>query len=77
MGMQGGPQVKRDEKAHRAQQEAFAAATLKAFHSKLLFGQGCKEHSVMEVEQLVNQLIGQATSLDTLCQMYEGWTAWI
>ena len=76
MGMQGSLQPKHDEKAHKAQQEAFAAATLEAFRRKL-FMQGCEGHSIMEVEQLVDELIGQATSLDTLCQMYEGWTAWI
>lgn len=67
---------KHHEQAKKAQRKAFAAATLKTFHSKL-FGHNGARHSAMEVEQLVDQVLRQATSLDNLCQMYEGWTAWI
>ncbi|KAL0031856.1 hypothetical protein WJX79_000268 [Trebouxia sp. C0005] len=42
-----------------------------------LFGKASREHRSLNVEQHVDQLIKQATSLDNLCQMYEGWTAWI
>jgi serine/threonine-protein kinase SMG1 len=31
----------------------------------------------MSVAEQVEQLIGQATSMDNLAAMYEGWTAWI
>ena len=75
LGMHGGPQQKHDEEAVRVQQEAFANATLQAFQRKL-FGSSGKKDSV-SVEQSVDHLIRQATSLDNLCQMYEGWTAWI
>lgn len=65
-----------NEHAVKAQRKVFAAATLKSFQSKL-FGRDGANQSVLEVEQLVDQVVRQATSLDNLCQMYEGWTAWI
>ena len=64
------------EQAKKEQQKAFATATLRTFHSKL-FGHDVARHSAVEVEQMVDQVLRQATSLDNLCQMYEGWTAWI
>ena len=30
----------------------------------------------MTVEQQVDRLIREATSLENLCQLYEGWAAW-
>ncbi|KAF0699874.1 Aste57867_9584 [Aphanomyces stellatus] len=35
------------------------------------------EATKQSVEEQVHWLIGQATSVDNLCQMYEGWTPWI
>ncbi|RLO12222.1 hypothetical protein DYB28_004495 [Aphanomyces astaci] len=35
------------------------------------------EASHLSVEQQVQWLIQEATSVDNLCQMYEGWTPWI
>lgn len=76
VGMHDESKQKRHEQAKKAHRRAFAAATLETFQSKL-FGRGGARHSNMEVEQLVDQVLQQATSLDNLCQMYEGWTAWI
>lgn len=71
----------KDEQAKRAQREAFADATLKVFTAKLAGNDMAKAESHagedISVEKHVDQLIKQATSLTTLCQMYEGWTAWI
>ena len=70
-----------DDKAERAQRKAFAEMTLRVFKAKLA---GHERHKTEEeteeagsVAKHVDQLIKQATSLTTLCQMYEGWTAWI
>ena len=71
-GVQDESKLKQTEQDVKTQRKAFAAATLKTFQSKL-FGHA----SPVEVEQLVDQVLRQATSLDSLCQMYEGWTAWI
>lgn len=68
--------------AEDAQRQAFAKATLEAFRRKLAGhdmsnsrGEGMS-HDVA-VENHVDLLIKQATSLTNLCRMYEGWTAWI
>ena len=69
-----------DEEAQRAQRKAFAETTLRAFTAKLAGHERRKTEETDEpisVEKHVDQLIKQATSLTTLCQMYEGWTAWI
>lgn len=76
VGLHDESKQKHHEQAKKAQRKAFAAATLETFQSKL-FGHDVVRHSAMEVEQLVDQVLRQATSLDNLCQMYEGWTAWI
>lgn len=76
VGVQDGSKQKHHEQAEKAQQKAFAAATLETFQSKL-YGRDGTRHSAMDVEKLVDQVIHQATSQDNLCQMYEGWTAWI
>ena len=76
VGMHDESKQKHHEQAKKAQRKAFAAATLDTFQSKL-FGHGGARSSAMEVEQLVDHVLRQATSLDNLCQMYEGWTAWI
>ena len=31
----------------------------------------------LSIEEQVDYLLKQATSADNLCNMYEGWTAWI
>lgn len=74
-------QQQEDKDAEQAQREAFAAATLRAFQAKLAGRDMSKSEAVViedvSVEKHADQLIKQATSLTTLCQMYEGWTAWI
>ena len=67
---------KADGESQKAQRNAFAAATLSAFQNKLS-GRAALGEQGLDVEQHVDQLIKQATSLDKLSQMYEGWTAWI
>ncbi len=74
--MRSGLQQTEDGESHKARRIAFASATLGVFQDKL-FGKASSEHRSLDVEQHVDQLIKQATSLDNLCQMYEGWTAWI
>ncbi len=74
--MRSGLQQKEDGESLKARRIAFASATLGVFQDKL-FGKSSLERRSLDVEQHVDQLIKQATSLDNLCQMYEGWTAWI
>ncbi|KAL0019463.1 hypothetical protein WJX77_007420 [Trebouxia sp. C0004] len=74
--MRSGLQQKEDGELQKARRIAFASATLGVFQAKL-FGKASLEHRCLDVEQHVDQLLKQATSLDNLCQMYEGWTAWI
>lgn len=76
VGVQDGSRQRPNEQAKKAHRKAFAAATLETFQSKL-YGSDGTRHSAMDVEKLVDQIIQQATSHDNLCQMYEGWTAWI
>ena len=65
-----------DEDLRKVQSLAFAATTLKTFRNKLS-GTVSSQDAGLAVEQHVDQLIKQATSLDNLCQLYEGWTSWI
>lgn len=69
-----------DQQAQHAQREVFANATVKVFKAKLA-GHDMRAEATaagnVSVEKHVDHLIKQATSLTTLCQMYEGWTAWI
>lgn len=74
--MKSGLHQTEDGESQKACRIAFALATLGVFQDKL-FGEPSSEHRSLDVEQHVDQLIKQATSLDNLCQMYEGWTAWI
>ena len=74
--MRSGLQQTEDGESQKARRTAFASATLGVFQDKL-FGKASLEHRSLDVEQHVDQLIKQATSPDNLCQMYEGWTAWI
>lgn len=73
------------KKGEREQaRKGFAAATLRRFKAKLeglterhgLSGEG-RRVSVLSVEEQVEKLLQQATSIDNLAQMYEGWTPWI
>jgi len=74
--MRSGLQQTEDGESQKARRTAFASATLRVFQDKL-FGKASLQHRSLDVEQHVDQLIKEATSLDNLCQMYEGWTAWI
>ena len=74
--MRGGLEQKADGESQKAQRIAFADATLSAFQNKLS-GRAASGEQGLDVQQHVDQLIKQANSLDILCQMYEGWTAWI
>lgn len=65
-----------DDAAARAQRVAFAKAILTAFDQKLS-GKDSSAKEPLSVQEHVDHLIKQATSLDNLSQMYEGWTAWI
>lgn len=76
VGLQDGSRQRHNEQAKKAQRKAFAAATLKTFQSKL-YGRDGTRHAAMDIDKLVDQVLQQATSQDNLCQMYEGWTAWI
>ena len=74
--MRNGQGQKADAESQKAQRIAFAAASLSTFQNKLS-GRTAPGGEGLDVKQHVDQLIKQATSLDKLCQMYEGWTAWI
>lgn len=76
LGVHDGTRQRHNEQARKAQRNAFAAATLETFQSKL-YGHDGTRHSAMDVEKLVDKVLQQATSQDNLCRMYEGWTAWI
>jgi len=75
-GMGGVVSQQQDEEACRAQRLAFASATLSIFQRKLS-GRASSQDAALPVEQHVDHLIKEATSLDNLSKMYEGWTAWI
>jgi serine/threonine-protein kinase SMG1 len=61
-------------------QRAYATAMLKKCIAKLEGKEGSGEgdkRRPLKVVQQVQALVRQASSLDNMCQMYEGWTAWI
>jgi PI-3-kinase-related kinase SMG-1 len=72
-----------DEK--EATRRAFAESALRRFKVKLegLSEQGAKTPAegrrvvTLSVEEQVEKLLQQASSVDSLAQMYEGWTPWI
>ena len=71
--------------AQEAARRAFADSTLRRFKAKLEGlqaeqGAGPSQERrtvVLTVEEQVDKLLQQATSLDNLALMYEGWTPWI
>ena len=71
--------------AQEAARRAFAESTLRRFKAKLeglQVEQGAgpsqeRRTVVLTVEEQVDKLLQQATSLDNLALMYEGWTPWI
>ncbi|CAO2815128.1 unnamed protein product [Amaranthus hypochondriacus] len=54
----------------------FAMSVLRRIEMKL-DGQDISEKRELSIEEQVDYLLKQATSADNLCNMYEGWTAWI
>ena len=66
-----------------ARQQAFAKSTMLRFQYKIdgsqrvQDGEGTSSIGTMSVTEQVDKLIQQATNLDSLARMYEGWTAWI
>ncbi|GJN23385.1 hypothetical protein PR202_gb11029 [Eleusine coracana subsp. coracana] len=54
----------------------FALSILKQVEHKL-HGSDIDSNRSMNISEQVDHLIKQATSIDNLCNMYEGWTPWI
>ncbi|XP_021731674.1 LOW QUALITY PROTEIN: serine/threonine-protein kinase SMG1-like [Chenopodium quinoa] len=55
---------------------AFAMSVLRRIEMKL-DGRDISETRELSIGEQVDYLLKQATSADNLCNMYEGWTAWI
>ncbi|KAK6240492.1 hypothetical protein SCA6_005881 [Theobroma cacao] len=55
---------------------AYALSVLKRVEMKL-DGQDITERREISIAEQVDYLLKQATSVDNLCSMYEGWTPWI
>ncbi|URD73045.1 PI3Kc [Musa troglodytarum] len=55
---------------------AYAISVLKQVELKL-DGRGVEDIRSLEVPEQVDLLLKQATNVDNLCNMYEGWTPWI
>ncbi|XP_058069212.1 uncharacterized protein LOC131218594 isoform X2 [Magnolia sinica] len=55
---------------------AYALSVLRRIEMKL-DGQDIEENRQMNISEQVDHLLKQATSIDNLCNMYEGWTPWI
>lgn len=54
----------------------YAMSVLKRVEMKI-DGRGISENRAINVAEQVDFLLKQATSVDNLCNMYEGWTPWI
>lgn len=77
-----GPEKRQEEREHA--RKAFAAATMRRFKIKL---EGLTEKgprtpegrriATLTVPEQVEKLLQQASSIDNLARMYEGWTPWI
>jgi len=82
-GLRPRPENRNDEK--EATRKGFAESALRRFKVKLegLSEQGAKTPDggrrvvTLSVEEQVEKLLQQASSIDSLAQMYEGWTPWI
>ncbi|XP_047338055.1 serine/threonine-protein kinase SMG1-like [Impatiens glandulifera] len=55
---------------------AYAVSVLKQVEMKL-DGRGIADNRETSIAEQVDYLVKQATSIDNLCNMYEGWTPWI
>ncbi|XP_020886986.1 serine/threonine-protein kinase SMG1 [Arabidopsis lyrata subsp. lyrata] len=55
---------------------AYALSVLKCMEMKI-DGRGIADNREVSIPEQVDYLIKQATSVDNLCNMYEGWTPWI
>jgi len=55
---------------------SFAVSVIRRIKSKLE-GKDFDLNTKMSVSEQVDKIIQQATDIDNLCVMYEGWTAWI
>ncbi|XAR59500.1 Non-specific serine/threonine protein kinase [Bertholletia excelsa] len=55
---------------------AYAMSVLKRVEMKLE-GRDISDNRVISIAEQVDYLLKQATSVDNLCNMYEGWTPWI
>ncbi|ESQ50945.1 hypothetical protein EUTSA_v10022517mg [Eutrema salsugineum] len=55
---------------------AYALSVLKSMEMKI-DGRNIADNKEISIPEQVDYLIKQATSVDNLCNMYEGWTPWI
>lgn len=75
--------MKTSSRDRLARQQAFAKSTMLRFQYKIdgshrvQDAEGTSSIGTMSVTEQVDKLIQQATDLDSLARMYEGWTAWI
>ncbi|XP_019057389.1 PREDICTED: uncharacterized protein LOC104807342 [Tarenaya hassleriana] len=80
----GTTEVQSDEASPPAQtrsrvtrdKNAYAMSVVKCMEMKI-DGRDIAENREISIPEQVDYLIKQATSLDNLCNMYEGWTPWI
>ncbi|GAB2250394.1 hypothetical protein Droror1_Dr00016644 [Drosera rotundifolia] len=74
---QGQPPKKDGSLLNRgAAKNAFAISILRQIEMKL-DGRDMSENRETTIAEQVDHLLKQATSIDNLCNMYEGWTPWI
>ncbi|KNA03521.1 hypothetical protein SOVF_208360 [Spinacia oleracea] len=69
-------QFKKDSVRAIKGKNAFAISVLRRIEMKL-DGRDISENRELSIGEQVDYLLKQATSADNLCNMYEGWTAWI
>ncbi|GAB2267283.1 Serine/threonine-protein kinase smg1 [Dionaea muscipula] len=72
---QGQPPRKGGSRISRGK-NAFASSILRQIEMKL-DGRDIFENSESTIAEQVDHLLKQASSIDNLCNMYEGWTPWI
>ncbi|KAL9245034.1 hypothetical protein vseg_018733 [Gypsophila vaccaria] len=71
-----GQQVKNESARASTGKNAFAVSVLRRVEMKL-DGLDISENRELSTTEQVDYLLKQATSVDNLCNMYEGWTPWI
>lgn len=58
------------------ERNAFAMSVLRRVRAKLE-GKDLDPGKAMSVQEQVELIISESTSVDNLCQHYEGWTPWV